>query len=355
MHQRIHQSWAAALLIAVLSSPAWASSGLFWQFQNLGYPSGSQNTAVAMRTAEAWPVVFSGNAQVFSLFATPSPSAPSNYWHQATLPIPSSGSPIVAKSSPTGRVLMFNTYTEQLVAGSPTTGFSTYTATAAAFNNAGTLITAYQNQVNGFGQIPSGGKIIDMAFAPDGTLGVVTDGLEFFESYSGTWSQPVYLPNVYSSSYTPTSLRLAYDAQSRPHIVTNANSNVRVFDFSTQTGNWTTSALGMLNAEAAAIAGTDNGSGALGVAWVEASGGPYDLKYAYLDATGTWITTTVVGDVDTAGQGVGLTFDYAGLPVISYKDNATYRLAYDPVVIPEPATLVLLGGMSLLGVMRRRG
>ncbi|MCC6679936.1 MAG: PEP-CTERM sorting domain-containing protein [Phycisphaeraceae bacterium] len=355
MHQRINSRFAVALLIAAMTSPAWASTGLFWQFQDLNYPSNSSCTAVAMRTAEAWPVVFAGNAQVFSLFATPSPSAPSNYWHQSTLPVTPSGAPIVAKSSPTGRVLMFNAVAEQLVAGSPTTGYSSYTATAGAFNNSGTLITAYNDQVNGFGTIPSGGKIIDMAFAPDGTLGVVTDGLKFYESYNGTWSQPVYLPTLYSASYMPTSLRLAYDAQSRPHIVTNASSNVRVFDFDTQTGMWTTNALGMLSYEAAAIAGTDNASGALGVAWVDSASGPYDLKYAYLDDTGTWITTTVVGNVDTSSQGVGLTFDYAGLPVISYKDNATYRLAYDPVLIPEPGTLMLAGGMSLLGVMRRRG
>src|SRR5690606_20871002 len=84
------------------------------------------------------------------------------------------------------------------------------------------------------------------------------------------------------------------------------------------------------------VAAASNDDGILGAAWV--SGGT--LKYAYLDTneiSPEWTVTAVANTTPTGvplelSQGVGLAFDKAGLPVISFVDRTTRQIwiAYDP-------------------------
>jgi hypothetical protein len=84
------------------------------------------------------------------------------------------------------------------------------------------------------------------------------------------------------------------------------------------------------------VASAANEDGILGAAWVNNGA----LKYAYLDTNSVaphWVVTSVANTTPTGiplelAQGVGLAFDNAGLPVISFVDRTMRQIwvAYDP-------------------------
>ncbi len=91
-----------------------------------------------------------------------------------------------------------------------------------------------------------------------------------------------------------------------------------------------------------------DGLGGIGVAYIDAGG---FLKYSYNDGGGFWSSETVMNFetseyimVGAGDSDIGLVYDTQNNPVISYRDMQTgeLSLAYDPVAIPEPATLALL-------------
>ena len=100
-----------------------------------------------------------------------------------------------------------------------------------------------------------------------------------------------------------------------------------------------------------------DGLGGVGIAYVDSNG---TLKYRYNDGNGTWSVAPVI-DVEINGlvdadlsADVGLAFDGSYNPLISFCDsNGDLMLAYDPVVVPEPATLGLLL-TGALAIRRKR-
>jgi len=88
--------------------------------------------------------------------------------------------------------------------------------------------------------------------------------------------------------------------------------------------------------------------GNLGVAYVDTS---YALHFAYLDmAQDLWTDEIVVGDVGGYQAGTALDFNAQDLPVIA----AGCVLAYDPITVPEPASLLVFSALTWIFINRRK-
>ena len=139
--------------------------------------------------------------------------------------------------------------------------------------------------------------------------------------------------------------------------LTDGSVNVAIYD--PVTLSWSVSGLGAIDGyDAGNFTMTADGKGGVGLAYVDVDG---FLQYCYNDGGGMWSNETVM-NFETSQNvlassprvSVGLAFDADDNPVISYRDEYYgLSLAYDPVVIPEPAILGLLVlGASL--IRRRR-
>jgi len=333
----------------VLASHARATSGtMTWVFQDSQIPT-SGSTALAMRSGFAWPVVVDNNGDGSALFATPGPGS---NWHEIGFGLVPNASPNlgpIGKSSADGRVAFFEPGSGTVAVAGSSGLFSFPSAEAAAFAPDGSLLLGDNGQIVGHSPANQfNGTIIDMAVAPDGTIGVLTDFGEYHEKRFGQWSdQPAIVDD-----YAPVdsqSLRLAFDAQNRPHIAGVDGGDIYTIDFSTQLGDFVATQHGFTSADAVPIAADDEGD--VGIAWIEVSG---DLRYAGIDGNGNWTPSSVDNSGAMGiGQTVGLAFDHDGLPVISYEKFGNIHLAYDPIITPEPTSLALFGLAGLMMLRRR--
>ena len=73
------------------------------------------------------------------------------------------------------------------------------------------------------------------------------------------------------------------------------------------------------------------------------------LYYAYKDKNADWAVSTVDTDVDNANQ-VGITYDFEGLPVISYVKDGLIHVAYDPIITITPGLIGDLNQDGFVGI-----
>jgi hypothetical protein len=196
-------------------------------------------------------------------------------------------------------------------------------------------------------------KLFDIAISSFGDVAAIT------QNYSGNgpatyWQRSPLLGGNWLSTKLPyggrteeaiygPSVDLAFDASSNPHFVginrISSRNNVAAYRFDVTTGAGTSSILDTAAIDGPSIsdvAAASNDDGLIGAAWVNKG----TLKYAYLDTNETspqWVVTSVASTTPTGvplelSQGVGLTFDKAGLPVVSFVDRTTRQIwvAYDP-------------------------
>jgi hypothetical protein len=136
-----------------------------------------------------------------------------------------------------------------------------------------------------------------------------------------------------------------------PYVLYSSDSSLLKYSiYDRHSDSWMTGILDALSASFNFCVAADS-SGGIGVAYVANFAGQDMLSYAYNDGSGwTWLDRLANAD---SGQEIGLAFDYENNPVISFVDQmGNLSIAYDPVEIPEPATLAVLAlGFALI---RRR-
>jgi hypothetical protein len=332
----------AALILCLtlaLTPPARASGGVgvSWNFHDLtGVAAG--NSALAMRGGEAWPVVFTdsgGSVRAYSLFPA---TGTTSHWVEIGSFGGGPATNLNAATSPDGRVAAaWNSgFGIGQVSGLPS-GWTPLPpdTRAVAFDDNGNLITATNGSVSVGGYAgPTG--IRSIATSPLGDVGVAAG--------STTYSQ--YSPWIGWRTFnfgTPINA-VTIDSVGRPHVA----SSSAIFDFNPITGQWS-QGLSVTTSNGIVLASSDDGSA--GAAWSNAG----TLFYAHKPDGGAWSVNTVATGVFNSSHTIGLAFDYNDLPVISYGGSSGMRVAYDPIVLPEPASVSLLAlGVGTLMLRRRR-
>jgi hypothetical protein len=354
-----------------MHAPAAAqSSANKWSFQRTGFrtTTSTPQTALSMRSGEAWPVVYGfyeNSLNAYSLFPVINPNGkhhvqPATNWHQIGSNLAGSQFPTsnvylqAASGSPDGFAISAQIHTlapisqDTVAIGNSQGGFQSpmVGTQAVKFDDNGNPITATNSSIPG---LPTTQKIFDIDVSNSGDIGAITQDTR--GGATQFWQRSPLLGNAWFSTpftvgeqqlFAP-SADLVYDETSRPHVI-GLNSNsirnaVEAFRFDIPTGAWTLSHLDtalMTGPGIADVAAASNDDGIIGAAWV--NGGA--LKYAYLDTKETspqWVVTSVANTTPTGlplapSQGVGLAFDNAGLPVISFVDSQTRQIwvAYDP-------------------------
>lgn len=370
--------YGCLLCLLAMQTSAAAQSSLKWTFQRTGFrstmgASGMPQTALSMRSNLSWPVVYGfdqNTLNAYSLFPVTNttgkvPVGPATNWHQIGTnltgsPLSSSNSFLQADSgSPDGFGVSLQApapgtipNSDVVVVGNSQAGFQPpqVGAQALKFDDAGVPLVATGAMLP---NLPTSEKLFDIATSSFGDVAAIT------QNYSGNgqatyWQRSPLLGGNWLSTKLPyggrneeaifgPSVDLAFDASSNPHFVgINRNSprnNVAAYRFDITTGAWTSSILDTAAIDGPSIsdvAAASSDDGLIGAAWVNKGA----LKYAYLDtneASPQWVVTSVASTTPTGvplapAQGVGLAFDKAGLPVISFVDNTMRQIwvAYDP-------------------------
>lgn len=373
--------YGCLLCLAVMQASVAAQAATNkWTFQRTGFrtTAGSfPQTALSMRSGEAWPVVygfFENSLNAYSLFPVLNTQvgqgknhiSPATNWHQigsnlAGTQFPTSNIYMQADSgSPDGFAISVQTpFTtsqplDAVAIGNSMSGFQSpmLGVQAVKFDDNGNPFTASNSLIP---NLPTSQKMFDVAISSTGDVGAVTQG----SNLSGPltyWQRSPLLGNAWFSTQVPAvvdprlqdtlfgpSVDLMFDDASRPHFVginrLSSFNNVAAYRFDITTGAWASSILDTAAGNGPLIsdvAADSNDDGILGAAWVNNG----VLKYAYLDTneiSPSWVVTNVATTTPTGvplelSQGVGLAFDNAGLPVISFVDRTTRQIwvAYDP-------------------------
>ncbi len=339
----------AAVMVCAMGATAWASPGapLSWSFQDSGFSSGGSDTAVGMRTGRAWPVIFDEGGDAYSLFAVENPMT-GTHWHQIGGSMVA-GPKVKAKTSADGRVALTDIMDGDSVVSGAAGGWTYLPHTLVAFDAAGGMYTADEYDVHG---VPgyTGDRITHLSVSPDGgTVGVIDDNFRYHQhdAWNG-WGEHD-LDNL-GPSGDPYLADLAYDSVGRPHVLSYENNTLWAYRFDTYQGQWNLIVLANdVGIGAPELATSADGS-IVATAWVDRD--DHRLVYAWWTDTVGWSSATVMTDPNIDwDQVVGIAFDHADLPVISFMKGGNLWLAYDPV--PEPTTLTLLG-LGGLALLRRR-
>lgn len=369
--------FGSLLCLLALQLPCAAQqSTLKWSFQRTGFRStqSTPQTALSMRSDQTWPVIygyFENSLNAYSLFPVLNAQgknhiAPATNWHQIGSNLnglQSTGSGVYLQAdsgSPDGfgvsvQTPILSSQPQDVVSiGNSLSGFQSpmVGAQAVKFDGNGNPVTATNSLIP---NLPTSQKLFDFAMSSSGDVGAITQA----SGGSGPltyWQQSPLLGSAWFSTPLPKSIDprveetvfapaadLLFDSAARPHIVginrlTSLN-NVSAHRFDITTGAWVSSLLDTAAGNGPPISdvvSASNDDGIIGAAWVNNGA----LKYAYLDTNAVspnWVVTSVANTTPTGvplelAQGVGLAFDKAGLPVISFVDRSTRQiwLAYDP-------------------------
>jgi hypothetical protein len=150
----------------------------------------------------------------------------------------------------------------------------------------------------------------------------------------------------------PGQIDMALTNNDVPYVLYNDSSSLKYATYDRHTDSWITGILDTLTGGLPmnfCVAADDTGG--IGVAYITQFAGQNTLSFAYNNGSG-WMLPERLTTADTSKM-VGLAFDYENNPVISFVDNTgKMEIAYDPMMIPEPATMAIFAlGFALI---RRR-
>lgn len=370
MQIRKHLVLAAVAFLGLLgSAEAAPGTGITWSFQSTNISLTGGQTAVAMRNGMAWPVIItdfqtasSSYGSAYSLFPSSLDGSSRGSWQGIGSGFyTSEPGRLRAASSPDGRVAFAAEAPSSPGAGmggkvsSVSGGWGSLVSgtLAVSFSDSGSLFSAGLGSVAGVGAYPGMSSIIDMAVAPNGDVGVVesssTGGVRYwhYSAWNG-WTSATFASNT--PSFWSPSIDVEFDSLNRPHIVgVTTAGQVLALDFSTVTGTWSSTILAnSVGTSYCALAA--NSKGTVGTAYLSSN----QVVYAYKDDNAEW-ASTVVAFSSRSQELLGIDYDYADLPVLSYSDyTGMLTLAYDPIVVPEPTGVALVSVLTGVSLLRRR-
>ncbi len=358
IRRRIHRGLfytAAALLCIVISDHTRASgngtTSTFWHIQNTGFEA-YEASAVAMRDGGAWPMIFDNHGSAYSLFSTEGPNPGSN-WHQIGAVLYYAGFTLQVATSKQGHVAVLGLpdYNPAGVIRKPDGSWSNLPAWTSdiAFDSEGNLLTIYSYEsATGF-NLPEGITSIGrMAVSPYDDIWLLTGNVQFYEynHLLNEWHTQT-IDDLFANDNQL--MDMAYDSLGRPFLLTQDpnDTTIKCTYYDIRSASWTTETVMYSPSDhfVDSLILAANDSGVTGTAFVSNN----NLYYAYKDNNEDWATDLVDTGVDEVRQ-VGITYDYEGLPLISYSKNDTLHLAYDPIITITPGLPGDLDGDGFVGL-----
>ncbi|QDU72580.1 hypothetical protein [Mucisphaera calidilacus] len=373
----MHRTLAAGVTLAALLAPCANADTRFWHIQNTGYyHDGNDGTALALRNGSVWPTIFTDDGRALAQFATGwTDLVPFN----VSLFPRTYDMPLRATSSADHRVTVT---TDDQSSGSgylsnngvtlSRTGFTPLPdhTLAADYGPDGNLYLLLKNPDTSDRYVPGlpdpeYNDYHDIAVSPFGEVGLIDDRYGFAE-YSplrGDWQYVDFydLPDPDNRFNNFTAISLEYDALGRPHVLGELDNQAAALDYHPATG-WTltdfTQDLTLNGTFDKAYDLAADSLGNVGTAlYLDGFESTANALY-YLHHDGDeWSAHLVENDTNLDiryDAQFGIAYDHEDLPVISYVTNGTIHLAYDPIIVPEPAALTLLSLTALTLARRTR-
>jgi hypothetical protein len=375
---------AVGLSAGLLCAPVVRAGTYNWTFQEFGY-AGDYASGLAMRTNNTWPVVFSQNRS--SSYTVAAYSLKPVGWTSASFSSTVYGnSAIKAEAAPNGEVgATWSSGSTIEFAGSSANGWvrKSFTRTSgdeypdlaflpdsnpllayaeggrlkvAGYNSAGwsqASVDAMKDPATGSTTTVSARRVSVAADSEGGVFVAFTNGptvgVTYFDSITGTWLGKM-LTNMSTSTISDISLAFGPNNEAGMALRTD-DRRLLYAAYDPRTGTWSTDVIStdVLNYHVNLVF---DHHGNPSVAYQTQAG----ISFSTNPGEG-WTTSVLpVGNYKPMSYSdAALAFDADNLPVIAFNaGSGKMILAYDPVLVPEPACFVLLVGgvMALIG--RRR-
>lgn len=336
-----------------------------------GMPVNGPRCALAMRSGNTWPVVSYGDPDT-SATAAMTPVG----WMAGPFGGPVDGG-ISAATSPggtagfaydNGSVLMLSQsgwatsyYGSGTNATKPSIAFNGDDNPAVLHNTGGfgddlTLAIFngtgwYQNVVENAFEGPFLSEAFALEYDSYNQANIVFEnGGELMFGVKGVMTQNQWQFDTIELSLDVPIINMAMGADDVPWITYADEGELCYATYDRQLQTWTNGVIDQLGSEYFSMA-IDN-TGGIGVAFIDTDD---MLTFSHNDGGG-WVSDTDIAQV-LLGSDVSLAFDADDNPLICYSDfdhGGDLYLAYDPVMVPEPATVVLLAiGTAILRRRRR--
>lgn len=348
-----------------------------WNYQRVvtswGESLGSGNTAIGMRSGHTWPVVMT-NQNAAAMIPGGWVASSEGFF----------GGRIDAATSHDGQRMIFANDIGQIKMFGPS-GWSNSLVPAQTFRPDGRNSVAYTQQDNAavlysspltgdlmlsvqqggqwntssLGQYAEGYALAydsydqaNVALNQYGMLSYGTKGV--LTNHQWHFSEPI--PQLFPAGDV---LDLELTSNDIPFIAYGDGSMLNYATYDRIHGQWQTGLIDFMMDNNFCMASDQQGG--IGIAYITETPVASRLGFAYTDGSGLWETELLPMDIfDEFGSpidflnisswdGIGLAFDNDNNPVISFSNNGETWIAYDPMVVPEPATcfLLLLGGMTI--------